>query len=1477
MDSCLTEAELRHYLADSLSDRSREQTAEHLQECPACAQRLERLREEWNPSSDQPHQWPTAVDWSDGGDEQSDGQLGSHSSDLSEPDMQPVPLPPVSLSISELLEHLSQSGLLAPAEIDIVRGQPVADPQQGGAVVDLVNWLIQQEKLTPYQANRLCRGQASSLVLGNYIILDKVGQGGMGAVFKARHRRMNRLVALKVLPGSLSSIPEAIARFQREVEAAARLHHAHIAAAYDADEAERVHFLVMEFVDGPNLATYVREKGPLPVAAAVRLIGQAAEGLSAAHAQGIVHRDIKPSNLMVNRQGALKVLDLGLAQVRDSSMPIDLTTDVTQTGRTMGTVDYMAPEQARDAKAVDARADIYSLGCTLYYLLVGRTPAPPGSAAEKLLWHQTQHAEPLIDVCPGCTARLESLVKRMMAKEPDERPTSMIDVAIELENCLHEMPAGTGELSLDGIEILPGDPSSTVHGNKAARGTIFQHGDTLVSGLRLPGMIEPAPTRAQSRGRLIALAAGIVSLAAIAAVAFLPRLLGPSRTASEQGTLIVAASEAPAEVYLDGAWIGRVETTDRPLQLALSPGERLIEVRRPGYRAYEKRIQTQAGELTSVVAALQPAEKLPAPAITRPGTSPHAAYEKLLAWVWEQEGTVEVKTSDGHTRNVTALDQLPSEPVEIVTIGLDGSGVKDQNLAELKATPRLVELSLADTKITDEGLKWLIKLTHLTRLDLSKTSVKSGVAQLANLSRLTDLNLADTQVTDQAIIRLANLPKLRWLHLTNTPISDAGIKELKSITTLEALNVKGTSLTQETYDDLTRANNGLKINWDGADRQRAVAARLLDKGATLAVAGPDSDAPLLTGLKTQNALPMGRVVVKQIDLSTGANFGDEDLKSLVVLGEIELLNLVNANVTPAGLVHLQGLATLKTLHLPAHRLSDAALEAIARALPQCQVILKEPLDAEVAQEVVRKGGRVSVVTNSGADASEISRLEDLPGEMYWLRAIDLKGAKEIDTTCLLKLHELSALESLNLSETDVADACLAQLAGCKSLRSLTLSDTRITSDGVAALARLPALRQLYLARTKVGGEGVRRAASLAGLTHLSLQGVEVADANVALLKRLEHLQWLDLSSTSITDAALPHLNQLARLESLIVKGTKLSDDAIEQLAESHGANRVVGNPPDPQRQAAKWIIDNRGTVVLATGPITKKRGLPAGPCQIVSISLASLESLHPDDIVKHLAACTALKELDLRGVRLGDEDLAVLSQLTELVTLNLAEMSIADAALAHLAPLHQLESLDLSRTHVTGSGLAYLSGATGLKHLHLSYAPIQAGHLKSLAVFGNLQTLDLSANSSAESLTDDGLIALEDLPTLRVLGLRTAKITDASLDRVAKLNELEGLDLEGTPVSDAGVEKLAGLSRLSRLSLTRTGVTDGVTETLAKMKSLRSLALRQTRISPESIRALQAALSQCTISAPTPRDPNRFDGQSGSREATLPVLSGLPQ
>src|SRR4029079_18569701 len=227
-----------------------------------------------------------------------------------------------------------------------------------------------------------------SLQIGNYDIIDRLGAGGMGTVFKARHRRMKRGVALKVLAANLSKNPLFVKRFQREVETIASLGHPNVVMAYDADEAEAGHFLVMEFVNGRDLAVCVEREGPFSAPHAVNCILQAARGLAYAHTQGIIHRDIKPHNLLRDENNVVKVTDLGLARMNYGDEGPATGAEVTMAGGVIGTADYMPPEQAVDSTTIDHRADIYSLGCTLYYLLTGQVPYTGPTIMAVILKHR---------------------------------------------------------------------------------------------------------------------------------------------------------------------------------------------------------------------------------------------------------------------------------------------------------------------------------------------------------------------------------------------------------------------------------------------------------------------------------------------------------------------------------------------------------------------------------------------------------------------------------------------------------------------------------------------------------------------------------------------------------------------------------------------------------------------------------------------------------------------------------------------------------------------------------------------------------------------------------------------------------------------------------------------------------------------------------------------------------------------------------
>jgi serine/threonine protein kinase len=382
-----------------------------------------------------------------------------------------------SLANDELLEVISRSRLVPDDRLEEVRAR-CEDSR-------LLEELTRAGLLTPWQAERLSQGKWRGYFLGKYKILRPLGAGAMGSVYLAEHNVMRHRVAIKVLAKRLVARPNNVLRFEREARAAAAVNHPNVVRAFDIDREGDAHYLVMEYVDGQNLQEIVQSQGPLDPRLAADYIRQVALGLEEAHCAGLVHRDVKPSNVLVDRSGVVKVLDLGLARMEDEDLP---AVTIMNGSRLIGTVDYLAPEQALNSHSIDGRADIYSLGCTLYFLLTGSAPFPTGSLTERVLKHQTKRPAAIEKRRAGVPKPLCDICFRMLEKKPEKRYQTGDECAAALAaflagESLHQPAASDSAWDEDGLTLAEGPAARSSTSNSASRSCAH----------RLPAMARSGP------------------------------------------------------------------------------------------------------------------------------------------------------------------------------------------------------------------------------------------------------------------------------------------------------------------------------------------------------------------------------------------------------------------------------------------------------------------------------------------------------------------------------------------------------------------------------------------------------------------------------------------------------------------------------------------------------------------------------------------------------------------------------------------------------------------------------------------------------------------------------------------------------------------------------------------------------------------------------------------------------------------------
>jgi serine/threonine-protein kinase len=383
------------------------------------------------------------------------------------------------LEVTEFIDRVRRSRLVEEDQLSaaMARTSEGSDRRSATDVNSLADRLVQQGLLSPWQVRCLLEGHPEQVRLGNYRLLRQLGAGAMSVVYLAEHELIHRRAAIKVLSQDAEFDASSIERFRREARAAAALDHPNIVRVDDVASQGSTHFIVMEYVDGLDLQTLVQDAGPLAFELAADYIAQIADALQHAHEAGLVHRDVKPGNCLVSSDGLVKVVDLGLAKLTEGGHS-SLTVDNDE--RLLGTVDYLAPEQAVDSHAVDSRADIYSLGGTLYFLLTGHPPFPDGSLPERLIKHQQEMPKDIRVSRPDAPDALVALCLRMMAKDPGDRLQTALEVRRELLRWMASQGHTAAAVALELMERTEalraeadGSPPTTA-GQPAGRGQELQ-------------------------------------------------------------------------------------------------------------------------------------------------------------------------------------------------------------------------------------------------------------------------------------------------------------------------------------------------------------------------------------------------------------------------------------------------------------------------------------------------------------------------------------------------------------------------------------------------------------------------------------------------------------------------------------------------------------------------------------------------------------------------------------------------------------------------------------------------------------------------------------------------------------------------------------------------------------------------------------------------------------------------------------------
>lgn len=1258
--------------------------------------------------------------------------------------------------------------------------------------------------------------------LREYQLLAELGEGGMGKVYEALHTKLDKIVAFKVLAPECMRNRDLVTRFQREMKAVGKLDHPNIVRATDAGEVDGTHFLVMEFVDGLDLAKVARRLGALKIADACELVRQAAIGLQHAHEHGLVHRDIKPSNLMITKSGTVKILDMGLALLETDRRPGE---DLTGTGQIMGTIDYMAPEQADDVHHVDSRADQYSLGCTLYKLITGVPPFTASryvTAYQKIRAHVEEDAPSIVESRHDVPQELGAVIDRMLAKDRSDRFSTSGEVAAALApfSAESDLP-GLFDRAAQAVEpdadTRP-SRSSTVSPVSSNVSNTFVPDPQPVADVHVESTIQ-SKTMAQRNqnghgGRRS------VRTALFGATACL--LLGVVIYFNTgEGQLALTVNEDDIKVFIDDVeQTIRIASPRDELQITVPAGGHELRVVKDGFETDTKHFRifrNGRAELTAELTPLLPVAQRPQD--THPVLTNASIDRQVAEWAFDIGGTVSVKIEadsswDGN-RVLEAVADLPTKPFTIIKLLLPATVTK-QHLTELASLIEGQELAvdvlyltgssltpadlagvsgftthglfLQDTPTVDEDLKHLARFDGLRFLYLDGTKVTdAGIAEhVAPLKDLTHLSLRFTSVTARGFATLRDLPQLKTLALPES-ISDEDLAQLANYTQLHYLLVGGNGISGRGLQVLSRLENLNHLNMGRTNVDNT------------------SVTPLL-GLKGLRRLEMGR-----------CNITDDGFQKLGELSQLEVLFLDGANASDANIEYLSSMKNLKELRLVATKVTTAGVASLQQALPDCRIDWKDVTpDRQMAELVLNLGGSVYVdvaVEGTPKTRVRVNAVAELPAQDFQVVHVDLSDCTAADDKVVAQICELPTLQGLSLSGTSITVDGLASVARVSRLDTLRLKKTQLTDDSLRHLSHLSELRTLDLPAVVISDAGLVHLQTLKKLERLSLDGIKLTGDGLRYLRELPRLKRLALDSYDVSDRHLEDIAGIRSLESVWLDLSQVTDAGVRHLARLKNLQDL-------------WIGSKEFT---GTG-------------------------------VSHLQGLANLRALSLTHSGVSDDTLVHLLPFRRLEILALTKTAVTNDGLQHLKNMQQLRWLNLQENAITTSGVKELQQALpecqiewGDEHRRLAMWVLQHGGKVEVKKDRQGAFIPLGANDrlpdfgfTTEAVSFHGNVDLGDTQLkemylqseLYLLDLTGTSVTSAGLRQLSG-HQIRNVVLNGTAVDDTGMGFLKEVEGLSRLSLKGTAVTDaGITE-IAEIAGLSALTLQNTRITDKSLESLR--------------------------------------